>query len=475
MKICFLVPPNIHSIESSVPASLEEGKGFYPPLGMLYVAAAAEKWAGAEVSFIDCPAEGIGLIELEKIIVKLEADLIGVSVMTFNLLNVVRAAKMIKNIRPDIKIIVGGIHVSLYPLETLNLPSIDYIIAGEAEHSFIQLLEAIKNKAYDEFNIIKGLGYKNERREPCFNAELDVVTDLDKLPYPARHLLDVGRYRHLISAGKKCTTILSSRGCPYSCIFCDMRRTKFRVHSAEKVVDELQYLSDLGFDDFFFVDDTITVDKKRLIRICELIEKRNLNIRFKISARANTIQPNMITALKRAGCYRIHIGVESGTQRLLDYLQKDITIEQIKQAFRTIHNAGIETFAYCMVGIPTESESEMMETVNFAIKLKTRYAQFSICTPYPKTCLYNQMLADKIVPYDYWGQFASNPSVDFKLKFWNKDFRDDQLRDVQDRAHHHFYGRPIYLITELFRVRSWSDFIRRVRIGIKILTKKINK
>jgi magnesium-protoporphyrin IX monomethyl ester (oxidative) cyclase len=152
-------------------------------------------------------------------------------------------------------------------------------------------------------------------------------------------------------------------------------------------------------------------------------------------------------------------------------MEKDATLEQIRNAFHLTKQAGVQAFAYMMIGIPTETYEEIQETIRFAISLDADYAQFSICTPYPKTELTQRMLRDAIIKYDYWQQFAQNPTEGFEVRFWNPTFSEEQLRALQAEAHARFYGRPSYILKKLMEVRSWNEFHAKLRIGGRLLLK----
>ena len=470
MKILFLVPPETISLESSVPKALEGGKGYYPKLGLLYVAAYYERETGNRPVFIDCPPENVSQEELSRRVKEIQPDMVAMSIMTFNLLDALHTARILKKDHPHLKVCLGGPHVNLYPKETLHQPEIDYVVFGEGEKIFFHLIQALESG--DTLKSIKGLGWKENSEEHINPAETELL-DLNELPFPARHLVDVSSYKHIIGEGRQFFTIQATRGCPAACSFCDIRKTKFRVRSPESVVNEIEQLVEMGVDDLFFVDDTITIDKKNVLEICDLIIKRNIKIHFKISARVDTINKEVIAALKKAGCYRIHYGIESASTKHLKYLQKGQTPEKIERACKMTRDAGVGFFAYMMIGIPHETKEEMFETVDFAKKLKPDYAQFSICTPYPKVELYYQMLQEGIVPEDYWQEFAENPSADFKIKFWNKDFSEEELRDLQDECHARFYRSPTYLMKQVTKLRSWSDFTAKARMGTRILTNRL--
>ena len=470
MKILFLVPPETISLESSVPKALEGGKGYYPKLGLLYVAAYYERETGNRPVFIDCPPENVSQEELSRRVKEVQPDMVAMSIMTFNLLDALHTARILKRDHPNLKVCLGGPHVNLYPKETLHQPEIDYVVFGEGEKIFFHLIQALESG--DSLKSIKGLGWKEKGEEHINSAETELL-NLNELPFPARHLVDVSSYKHIIGEGRQFFTIQATRGCPAACSFCDIRKTKFRVRSPESVVAEIEELVEMGVDDLFFVDDTITIDKKNVLEICDLIVKRNIKIHFKISARVDTINKEVIAALKKAGCYRIHYGIESASPKHLKYLQKGQTPEKVERACKMTRDAGLGFFAYMMIGIPHETKEEMFETVDFAKKLKPDYAQFSICTPYPKVELYYQMIQEGIVPEDYWQEFAENPSADFKIKFWNKDFSEEELRDLQDECHARFYRSPTYLMKQVTKLRSWSDFTAKARMGTRILTNRL--
>ena len=471
MKILFLVPPETISLESSVPKALEGGKGYYPKLGLLYVAAYYERETGNTATFIDCPPENVSEEDMLARVREVKPDMVAMSIMTFNLLDALRTAMVLKKENPNIKICLGGPHVNLYPKETLDQPEIDYVVFGEGEKIFTRLVLALEN-GNEPLSSINGLGWKQDNTSNINPAETELL-DLDELPFPARHLVDVSSYQHIIGEGRQFFTIQATRGCPAACTFCDIRKTKFRIRSPESVVNEIEELVKMGVDDLFFVDDTITIDKKNVLAICKLIVDRGIKINFKISARVDTINKEVVAALKKAGCYRIHFGIESATPKHLQYLQKGQSLEKVERAVKMTREAGIGFFAYMMIGIPHETKEEMFATVDFAKKLKPDYAQFSICTPYPKVELYYQMLSEGIVPEDYWQKFAENPSPDFKIKFWNKDFSEEELRQIQDECHARFYRSPTYIMKQITQLRSWTDFTAKARMGTKILTSRL--
>jgi len=470
MDVMFVVPPDTFSIEASLPRKEMLGeRGYYPNLGSLYVAANLRAVMGTPPMYLDLLGRESGCEELVSQVAELKPDLVGISVLTFSLLDALKSARLIKQVNPRTKICFGGMHVNLFPLETLRLPEVDFVIHGEGERSFLWLVQALEQKASPEqLRAIPGLGWK-DGDQVFLNREKDIIPDLNQLPFPARDLTNMKRYSHVLQRGNQFASIQSSRGCPFGCIFCDIRRTRFRVRSVENVLQEIRHLAEQGVDDLFFVDDTITVNKKRVREFCRAIVKSGVKVYFKISARTDTIDEELLADLREAGCYRIHYGVETATPRLLEYIDKKITPDRVRKVFGMTRAAGIQSLAYLMIGIPTETRQEMEDTIEFARALETDYVQFSICTPYPKTELYARLIEDGTISWDYWQAFAEKPTNDFVIPSWNPDFSLDELREIQSRAHRGFYGRPRYMVRELMKVRSWGELSAKIKMGGRML------
>jgi len=215
MKILFLVPPETISLESSVPKALEGGKGYYPKLGLLYVAAYYERETGNTATFIDCPPENVSEQALLARVREIKPDMVAMSIMTFNLLDALHTTKILKQEHPNLKICLGGPHVNLYPKETLNLPGIDYVVFGEGEKIFARFVQALELRDVpiaESLSSINGLGWKLNGTLHINPAETELL-DLDELPFPARHLVDVSCYQHIIGEGRQFFTIQATRGC----------------------------------------------------------------------------------------------------------------------------------------------------------------------------------------------------------------------------------------------------------------------
>jgi radical SAM superfamily enzyme YgiQ (UPF0313 family) len=245
----------------------------------------------------------------------------------------------------------------------------------------------------------------------------------------------------------------------------------FRARSAKNVVDEIEKCLDLGIKEIFIYDDTFTVDRKRVMDICNEIINRNLKFTWDIRARVNTVDEEMLVLLKRAGCERIHYGVEAGTEKILKILNKQITLDQALKAFKLTRRLKIQTLAYFMIGAPTETKEDIMATIDFMKKLNPDFVQITLLTPFPGTKVYQWALEQNIFN-DYWKDFAKNPQIGFKTKYWTKELSSDELEKLLTIAYKKFYIRPIYIIKRLFKIKSLSELLRKLKAGLKVMSMK---
>jgi len=478
MKVLFIVPPEKHYIESYVTKKLDKGREFRQKLGILYVAGYLRKHSDAGIEIIDSLADGLGSDDLKKIIKEKKPDVVGFSVLTFNLLDCIDVSKIIREVSPVTKICFGGFHSTIYPKETLNFPEVDYIIFGDGEITFTELINVLSECGGGDIDArltsIVGLGWKNSKFGlPVINKPRKAVANLDSLTMPAHDLIDLDKYTVVLANDAKVASIQTSRGCPSKCTFCDIRLTRYRYRSAEDVLEEIEYLKARGINEFFIIDDTFTINRKRVIKLCNLLIFNNIDVKFKISSRIDRVDQEMLDLLKKAGCYRIHYGVETGSQRLLDYLEKGITLDQVRESIRQTKKAGIEIFVYMMIGIPTETMEDINKSMNFVLELKPDHVNYSICTPFPKTVLYERSLEQLDESEDYWQQFAEHPDPDFKIRTLNKNFSSSELRVLQDRALRSFYSSPTVIFREVIKTRNLRQLFTKMKVGLRLLIPRV--
>ncbi|UCE48397.1 MAG: radical SAM protein, partial [Phycisphaerales bacterium] len=400
MKILFIIPPNIHYIEPYAYIQADRSNTIRPSLGILYVAAALKELSGIDLRIIDANADNLTLSDLERLITEESPDIVGFSVLTFNLLNCMDVCRIIRKCSPTTKICFGGWHPTLYPQETLAFDFVDYIVVGEGEWTFRELIATYQEECIDleqELSGINGLGYKTSDGRAIINPLRAVVKNLDDFPLPAYDLVDATKYSHLLACSNQVVNIMTSRGCPHKCVFCDLRRTPYRYRTPNNILDEIWFWVEKGVKEFFIQDDNFTINRRRAIEFCRLLTDAGLDIKYKISSRVDYIDDELSDYLKESGCYRIYFGVESGSQRILDYLEKGITVQDIKNAFQSAQKSGIDCCAYIMIGVPSETKQDIDKTMNLIKDIKPDHLHCSICTPMPKTYLYSNLMEESVI------------------------------------------------------------------------------
>lgn len=471
MKILFINPPADHEITSCNPEIIKEERGHEPPLGLLYISGYLQQNSSYELGFVDAQAEELSYDQLKQRINQENADVVAMTIMTFTILDVIKTVKIIREISSNIKIVLGGPHAHIYPEKTINLEGIDYVVLGEGERTFFNLLDNLNNS--EKLKQTEGLVFK-ENGKIINTGNTNYIKNLDELPFPARNLTPYKKYSSLLARKNPITTMFTSRGCPYQCSFCDRPNMGkgFRARSAKNVVDEMEECLNMGIKEIFIYDDTFTVQKQRVLDICNEIQRRNLKFSWDIRARVDTVDEEMIKKLKKAGCARIHYGVEAGTEKILKVLNKKINLEQVIKTFEITKKHGISTLAYFMVGCPTETREDILETINFAKKLEPDFVQITIFTPFPATKIYRQGLEDGFFEKDYWLEFAKNPKPGFETKYWEENLSLKELQELIIYGYKQFYTRPKYIIKKLFQIRSWDELKRKIKAGLKVITMK---
>ena len=468
MKILLIHPPSLNPIESCLPKSIEKGRGFIPPLGLMSIAAYLKKYTDYQIEILDAQVEQLNHKDLKKEIEKRKPNIVGITTMTFTLIDVIKTAKTVKEVNPGTKVILGGPHPTIYPEETAKLKEVDFCIIGEGEKPTLEAIKNIDN--INKLKEIKGIAFQN-KNEIINTGQADFIKTLDELPFPARHLVPYKKYFSSISSNFPITIIFTSRGCPYKCLFCDRPQLgkTFRARSAKNVVDEMEECQKMGIKEIFIYDDTFGIDRQRVLDICNEIVKRKLNIAWDIRTRVDTVDKEMLTKMKKAGCQRIHYGVEAGTQKILNVLKKGITLEQVEKAFKLTKKIGIETAGYFMIGSPTETKQDILKTIKFMKKLDPDYVHITITTPFPATDLYKMALEEKIVTYDAWQEFAKNPNPDFVPPIWEKELSRKKLFSLLKKAYRSFYLRPNYIIKKILQLKSGKELFKKARAALKLL------
>lgn len=470
MKVLLVNPGQKLAPEANNPAVIDKERGRNPPLGILYVAAAIQKEGRHEVEVIDLNLGELTLDGFAAHVRKNGCDVLGVTITTFTVLDALAVVRAFKEANPTGKMIAGGPHVAIYPKETVDL-GIDVAVKREGEPVINQILDGIAEPR--TLREVRGICFRLDG-EVVDTGDAPFIEDLDSLSFPARTLLPYHKYYSLLGKESYSTTIITSRGCPFRCAFCDRPALgkKFRCHSSDYIAREISHCADLGILEFLFYDDTFTVNRRRVMEVCDKIVQRDLRIRWDIRTRVDSVDEGMLHALKRAGCCAVHYGVESGSPRIIERLNKGITVDQVKEVFRMTKAIGVDTLAYFMVGNPGETDSDIQETLKLIWQLDADYLHLTIFSPFPATALYREALEKGAIKEDVYRQFAVRPTVGFVPPIWEENFTREELQRIIMRAYKGFYLRPRYVCKRLLKLRSFAELRRKVKAGMSVLHMK---
>ena len=469
MKILLINPPAFNEITTQVSHDISDASSVQPPLGLMYISSMLLESGFNDVIIIDCQAEKLTYGELESRIRNEIPDIVGITAMTFTMTDVMLTARLVKNIIPKSKIVLGGPHVDIYPNETIKLPEIDYAIIREGEYPFLQLVRHIDHGKEHNCSNINNLLWKDCNGNIIFNNTTNKMNNYSIMPFPARNLTQINRYYSIMTNNNPITTLITAKGCPYECIFCYKHYHKVSYRTPKNVVDEMFDIKEMGIREIFIVDDTFYVNPIIAMKICNEMIERKVDIPWGARARVNNISEEMLAIFKKAGCNRLHIGVESGNDMILSNLNKNITTKMAEKAFSLCHKYKIDTLAYFILGNPGETEREVEDTINFAKKLNPSFAQFSRMTPFPATKLYQMALDRHIFENDYWKEYAINPYNKITPRYWTEHFSQNRLAELVDYATRQFYVRPGYIFKSISKIKGLQDLKRKTRTGVKLI------
>lgn len=335
-------------------------------------------------------------------------DIVGISATTGSYGSAMKVAKIVKEHDSEIPVVMGGPHPTLLPEDTVKEPYFDIVVRGEGEYTMLEVVECLeKEKSLHE---VKGITFK-DKGEIYHNPSRPLIENLDSLPFPARDLIyEKEKYPHQAFG-----YILTSRGCPYECIFCSSPKIwgrKVRFRSPEKVVAEIEeVVRDFKTRTFRINDDTFTVNKKRVLEICDLLIEKNLGITWQCDTRVNLLTRDLCKRMKEAGCVQFNLGVESGNPEVLSFTKKGITLDQARNAIKMTKDAGILALAYFMIGFPDETCEQIQDTIAFMEEVKPDFSVFSIVTPYPGTELFDIARNMELLPRHLdWSTFFHHSS-----------------------------------------------------------------
>ncbi|MBI4707546.1 MAG: cobalamin B12-binding domain-containing protein [Candidatus Omnitrophica bacterium] len=390
----------------------------HPPFGLAYLAAYMQE-NGYDIDILDMPASNVADNRIGDYVKEGKFNIVGITGMTHQITNGFNLAKKLRESNPGLIIMFGGIHATYCYKELLiKEPGlIDFIIRGEGELTFLELVRALENDRSD-FQQIKGLAFLYNKNI-FVTQDREFIEDLNELPLPSRNLLPMKEYFSGETIfGNPMIEVMASRGCPYECIFCsspDYWKRQIRFRSVESVINEVELLiKAYNIRYFIFLDDGLTLKKEFLYQFCQSLITKKIDIKWRCLARVDQVNKEMLVLMKQAGCVKICYGVESGNQQILDRAKKRITIEMIKRAFLLTHESGIATLALMIIGHPYETKETINDSINLIRQLKPFRYVFQCMTPYVGTKLFNDIAKDTgVILSTKWEDYRSTENPMF--------------------------------------------------------------
>lgn len=407
-----------------------------PPLGLAYIASYLEKKSAHETKIVDMYSHGASIDSLLNEIKAFSPEIVGFSAVTPQINIAGNIAKAIKeSIGEDICLVVGGPHSSTVPERTLaENPYLDIAVFGEGEETMLELSNALDRGG--SLSSVAGIAYRNDGTIKLNPPRL-LIKNIDDIPFPAWHKLDMNIYLNFnYLFNKRAFPIITSRGCTGKCTFCDAQGVwsgKLRMRSAKNIVDEISALKlNYGVNHFVIVDDNFTINRSRAELICNELEHRNINVSWECNGRVDRVNKEMLDMMKKAGCIYIAYGIESGSQEILDYTRKNITLEQIRSAVKLTKESGMRVGGFLMMGFPPETEEHIRKTIDFAKELDLDWvSELSMLVPYPGTEIYREMKHAGLLIREDWDKYYKGFSNEIPVESDIKTRYIDNKRLIQ--------------------------------------------
>ncbi len=436
-----------------------------PPLGPAYLAAVLER-EGIPVRLVDLFLERLAPDRVDRLIAQEQPDIVGVSTLTTDYPSALTICRRVKRTAPETTTVLGGPHISALPRVPLRRPSVDSVIMGEGELTMLELASGM------DPSTISGLGYRGSDGSAMLNPPRAPIEPLDSLPYPAWHHTPLARYPLTRHGGfvkrAPVVPVITSRGCPYRCTYCASNATwgrSFRARRADAVVDELAFMRDTyGAREAHIEDDNLTLDRRRAMRMCELMIERDLDMPWVCpnGVRADTLDRELLDSMHRAGCHALSFGIESGNQHILDRCNKSTPLETTARVVATAHSVGITTTGFFILGLPGETPQTVARTIRFAKRLALDRIQVAIFVPFPGCAEFERWIEEEEVAVDEleFDQFTISHAL-----YETSELDAAQLIAYQKRMMREFYLRPRILARLLrdMHLRQIPYLVKRIR------------
>ena len=443
-----------------------ENEAAWPPLGLLYIGTVSQN-AGHEVKVIDNARVQLPVEKVVERVKREDPEVVGVSALTPTFKQGVKIASAIKTEIPDLKIVFGGYHATFtYERLLAKYPIVDYVVLGEGEHTFLELVDVLGKNG--EAKRVKGIAFRH-RDEVVKTPPRPFIQNLDELPIPDRTLLERVYHSELVGvlgSSGKFTTMLTSRGCPYDCRYCAcsaFSQRKIRFRSPEAVVAEMEQLQGEGYEEIGFVDDDLLLNRHRMEKICDLLREKGIKLNLWAEGRVDQASREVLCKFARVGCKTIYFGVESGSQKVLDYYGKNISPELSRRAMLNSKEAGIENvIGSFIIGAPIETKADIRRTFDFALNLKGMdFPQMNVLMITPGMDLWDTAVREGHLDEEkFWeGPYAA-------VSVYPSHLKEEELCRMIDRFYLEFIKRPTFFALQLLKTM-------RSRYRLKIILRNL--
>ncbi|MFC1631242.1 B12-binding domain-containing radical SAM protein [Candidatus Omnitrophota bacterium] len=426
--------------------------GMFPPLSMSWVAAIARQ-AGHQVTIIDARTLNLSKQEVLARLKSFQPDILGFMMTTYMFQDTLEWIRYLKK-ELKLPVVIGGYNLRVYPRESISHPEIDYGVVEQALETIPQLFQALEGKR--KLEDVVGLAYK-QNGQIKLNPPQPV--DFNQFPNPARDLLPNEFYAEFPTERKNFTVMVTSLGCPYGCGFCEAGQTAYNPRRPEIVLAEIEECyQKYGIREIDIFDYDFTIDKNRTIAICRGIRQKKLDILWACRSRVD-IDRELLKEMKLAGCGRIYYGIESGSQEILDRVNKGITLDQIRETVGYTKELGMRALGFFLIGAPGETKHTVRQTLHFAKQLDLDYVQFSKCLAKPLTPLWKQMVETE--GRDYWADWILGKDTDHPLpRPWTK-LTNAEIDRLAKSAYIRYHSRAGFLLKAVLRLKSFAEFKRK--------------
>ncbi len=413
----------------------------HPMMALATIAAPLQN-QGFEVKILDLDLYADMELTLRNTLNDFKPDYVGITGTTPYYSSILKIADIVKEFDKRITTVVGGVHSTIMPEEMASHANVDIAVYGEGDFTLPEIIE--KNNLDD----IKGICFKKDGKVIKTPAR-PLLQNLDELPFPAWNLFDLSKYTvsHLVAKESPVGAIETSRGCIYGCIYCNklIQGRTFRVKSAKRVVDEMECMLKCGFKELHVIDDGFSTNIERAKQICDEILRRELKFPWNLfnGVRVDRLDLELLEKLKKAGCYQISIGVESGNQKVLDVVDKGLALDDIRRAVRLAKQVGMDLQGYFMLGLPGDTKESMQDTINFAKELELDKVKFAITTPFPGTRLYYEWEKQGLIKLKDWSYYLLHePFAIYK----HPNLSNEDIKHYYEKAYREYYLRLRFII-----------------------------